>query len=57
MYIYIHIYGAREHERIIKGTGVNKSNAKCFENEPQNLHSKNKKHIPAEKNQTLTKIR
>ena len=50
LYIYIYIYNgyiiieAREREGNIKATCVNKSNGKCFGNEPQSLHSKGKPH-------------
>ena len=47
--------GAREHERNMKGTCVNKSNTKCFGNESESLRSKGDP-IPVDKNQTLITI-
>ena len=41
----MYTYWGKEHEGNMKGTGVNKSNVKCFGNKFQSLHSKGKNHF------------
>ena len=54
-YIYIQLFGKRDHEGNMEGTCVNKSDSECFQIESQNLHSKETTTFP-DKNQTLTKL-